>query len=323
MANHEEVRWAALTTPDQSAGIVAIGGEPMSVTALPYDETALVKAQHPYQLPAAGATRLHLDLGQTGLGGTSCGQAPPTADHRIMSTPHAMSLVLRPVDALQDASSQARVIIDGDKPLRIWRDDLGNVTVSTPDAGKSIMVRIDGAKKPVAYTGPINMRNGGTIEAWLKDNSRISASASYGKIEKVPAQVMFVNSEEPYEEAKYAIDGDPDSYWHTMYSVTVAQYPHWIDLDVREVKNLTGVSYLPRQGGGENGDFKDYEVYVSTDGKNWGEPVAKGSFERNKKRKEIRFAAPVKGRYVRLRGLNSQNGQDYGAAAEIEVLADE
>ena len=48
----------------------------------------------------------------------------------------------------------------------------------------------------------------------------------------------------------------------------------------------------------------------------------KGSFERNKKRKVIRFDAPVKGRYVRLRGLNSQNGQDYGGAAEIEVLAE-
>lgn len=323
MANHEEVRWAALTTPDQSAGLVAIGGEPMSVTALPYDEEALVKAQHPYQLPAAGATRMHLNIGQTGLGGTSCGQAPPTSDHRIMATPHAMSLVLRPVTALMDAPSQARVSLDGDKPLRIWRDDMGNVTVSTPDEGKSIMVRVDGAKKPVAYSGPVNMRNGGTIEAWLADNNRISATATYNRIEKVPAQVMFVNSEEPYEEAKYAIDGNPDSFWHTMYSVTVAQYPHWIDLDVREIKNLTGVAYLPRQGGGENGDFKDYEVYVSTDGKNWGELVAKGTFERNKKRKEIRFDAPVKGRYVRLRGLNSQNGQDYGAAAEIEVLANE
>lgn len=106
-----------------------------------------------------------------------------------------------------------------------------------------------------------------------------------------------------------------------MYSVTVAQYPHWIDLDTRDECNIKGVTYLPRQDG-PNGDFKDYEVYVSQDGENWGEPVAKGTFVNDKTRKQVLFDHPVKGRYVRLKALNSQNGQDYGAAAEIEVLVD-
>lgn len=325
MANHEEVRWAALTTPDRSAGLVAMGIDPLSVTALPYDEAAFVAAAHPYELPAPGATRLHLDLGQTGLGGTSCGQAPPTTDHRVMASAHRMGLLIRPVSALEDAESQTKVRLDGDQPLGIFRDYLGNVTIDAPAVdGKSpvVMMRVNGAKKATEYTDTLRMKQGGSVEAWLRDNPHIKASATFEKIEKVPTEIVFVSSEEPWVEAKYVLDNDPETYWHTMYSVTVAQYPHWIDLDTREVKNITGVTYLPRQGGGDNGDFKDYEIFVSMDGKNWGEPVAKGSFERNKKRKVIRFDAPVKGRYVRLRGLNSQNGQDYGGAAEIEVLAE-
>ncbi len=325
MANHEEVRWAALTAPGSNTGLVAIGAEPMSVTAIAYDEADLVAAPHPFELPAPGATRFHLDLGQTGLGGTSCGQAPPSADHRVMATAHRMGILLRPVTAVATPDKQAMVTLDGDRPLGILRDYMGNVTIDAPAVdGKNpvVMMRIDGAKKAVEYTDTIPMKNGGTVEAWLRDNPHIKSFASFEKIEKVPTKVHFVNSEEPWYPATEALDGDPESYWHTMYSVTVAQYPHWVDLDTREVKNITGVTYLPRQGGGENGDFKDYEVYVSMDGKEWGEPVAKGTFERNKKRKVIRFEKPVKGQYVRLRGLNSQNGQDYGGAAEIEVLAE-
>ena len=62
-----------------------------------------------------------------------------------------------------------------------------------------------------------------------------------------------------------------------MFSVTVAKYPHWVDLDAGEVKQIKGFSFLPRQDG-SNGHVKDYSISVSLDGKNWGEPVLKGTF---------------------------------------------
>lgn len=323
MANREEVRWAALTTPDGSAGLVAVGADPMSVTALPYDESALVAASHPFELPAPGATRLHLNLGQTGLGGTSCGQAPPSNDHRVKASAHRFGFVLRPVGSMLKADSQAMVAPDGDKPIGIQRDEYGNVTVDAPAAADNavVMVRVDNAKKVSKYNGTFPLKQGGKVEAWYKDNPNIRASVNFDKIAKIPTRVAFVSSEDPMGEAINVLDGDPETIWHTMFSVTVGQYPHWIDLDTREVKNITGITYLPRQDG-TNGDFKDYEVFVSPDGKNWGEPVVKGTFSPDKKKKTISFAKPVKGQYVRLCGLNSQNGQDYGAAAEIEVLAE-
>jgi len=84
---------------------------------------------------------------------------------------------------------------------------------------------------------------------------------------------------------------------------------------------MRGFTLLPRQSG-TNGWIKDYEIYVSQDGKTWGQPVAKGSFERNADLKRVMFASPVKARYIRLRALSEQNGQDYASAAEFGLIAD-
>ena len=107
-----------------------------------------------------------------------------------------------------------------------------------------------------------------------------------------------------------------------MFSVTVAQYPHWLDYDAGEVKTIKGFVYMPRQDGGSNAVIKDYKLEVSMDGKNWGEPVAKGTFARGHKAQKVMLDQPVKARYIRFTGLNAQNGADYAGGAEFSVLAD-
>ena len=79
---------------------------------------------------------------------------------------------------------------------------------------------------------------------------------------------------------------------------------------------------MPRQDGGSNAVIKDYKLEVSMDGKNWGEPVAKGTFARGNKAQKVMLDQPVKARYIRFTGLNSQNGADYAGGAEFSVLAD-
>lgn len=321
MANREDVRWAALTD-NSGHGFVAVGGEPMSVTALPWTEEELVFAPHPYQLPAPGNTQLHLDLGMTGLGGASCGQGGPLKPDRVTAGPHKMSLVIRPVGGAFSAREQAKVIPDGDSPMLIKRNEnTGEVTVVSPVEGAKVMYKIPGMRRAKLYTDPVNMKDGGSIEAWLLDNPHISATANFDKIDKVATEIVFVSSEEPDEPATNLIDGDPESIWHSMWSVTVAQYPYWIDFDTKGEHSIKGLNYLPRQNG-TTGWIKDYEIYVSDDKDNFGEPVAKGSFPRSSKAQRVDFEKPVKGRYVRFKALSSQNGQDYASGAEIEILAD-
>ena len=136
-------------------------------------------------------------------------------------------------------------------------------------------------------------------------------------------QIAFASSQEPDEgDASYLVDGDPSTIWHTMYSITLAKYPHWVDFDAGKQKVIKGFTYLARQDGSLNGCIKDYEIYISNDNKNWGEPVAKGSFEKTAKLQKVMFGKPVKARYVRLRALNEQSGQDYASGAEFTLVTE-
>lgn len=136
-------------------------------------------------------------------------------------------------------------------------------------------------------------------------------------------QIAFASSQEPDEgDAAYLVDGDPSTIWHTMYSITLAKYPHWVDFDAGKQKVIKGFTYLARQDGSLNGCIKDYEIYVSNDNKTWGEPVVKGSFEKTAKLQKVMFGKPVKARYVRLRALNEQSGQDYASGAEFTLVTE-
>lgn len=318
--NHEEVRWAALT--DGSRGALFIAPELMSITVSPYTEMELFNANHPYKLPESTRTVLHLDIGVTGLGGASCGQGGPLEHQRIKATAHRFNFIIRPV-AGSDFRSLAKVSTGALQPLGISRDRRGELTVSCADSAQAVVYSLDGGKTVARYTGPFNFKQGGEMTAWLEDNPSVKASASFPKIETVYTEAVFSSSQEPdYGEGTNLTDGDPTTIWHTMYSVTVAPYPHWVDFDAGEEKDIKGVAYLPRQDGNTTGNVKDYEIYVSSDGVNWGTPVAKGTFSKDSAQKTVRFDAPVRGRYVRFMALNAQDGRDYASGAEFEVIAE-
>ncbi|WP_258903927.1 endo-alpha-N-acetylgalactosaminidase family protein [Actinokineospora sp. UTMC 2448] len=143
-----------------------------------------------------------------------------------------------------------------------------------------------------------------------------------GTIPQSRMRVHEVSSAETSAEnsgAAKAIDGNPSSIWHTAYSVSpIPAYPHTITLDLGAQYDVTGYGYLPRQVG-TNGRIKDYRLFVSADGQTWGEPVSAGTFAAGTAETRLTFPA-VTGRYVRLVGVTSYNGQPFAAAAELTVF---
>ncbi len=323
MGNREDVRWCALSTSNPGAvGVAFIADSLMSVSALPWSQQQLTTAAHPYQLPASDGTYLHLDAKVTGLGGASCGQGGPYTSDQAISANYNFGFIIRPVSGTATAQQVAKVSTAGEQPISIEHSRTGKVTLSTPAKNRTIMYALNGSKKAVAYTQSIDLRKGGTVTTWYKENPGMKTSMTYDKIESVPLEVVFASSQEPGSgDAANLVDGDPSTIWHTMYSITQAKYPHWIDFDAGETKTMKGFTLLPRQSG-QNGWVKDYEIYVSQDGKSWGEPIAKGSFPGNAELKKVMFAKPVKARYIRLRALNEQFGQDYASGAEFTLIAD-
>ena len=319
MGNHEDVRWCALTN-QAGQGAVFIATARLSVSALQYSALDLILASHPYQLPKAGDTYLHLDCAVTGLGGNSCGQGGPLVQDRVFAGHHNMGFIIRPAVGA-NLAAVANVAPAGDIPLSITRTPAGMVELTSAKKDAVFCYTIDGSKKVQEYTEPIPLRNGGTVKAWYKDNKDISAVMKFEKIESIQMQVVYASSQESGDgDAANLVDGDPSTIWHTMYSVTVAKYPHWVDLDAGEVKEIKGFTYLPRQNG-NNGNIKDYSIQVSMDGKEWGDPVKKGTFANNSKEKRVMFDKPVKARYIRFTALSSQNGQDFASGAEVTILA--
>ncbi len=78
-------------------------------------------------------------------------------------------------------------------------------------------------------------------------------------------KILYVDSEENFAEgdqAENAIDGDPDSFWHTLWSAPHTSHPHTLVVDLGSAHELSGVRLLPRQDS-THGRIKDYRLYLS------------------------------------------------------------
>ena len=321
MGNREDVRWCALTDAS-GCGVMFVMNRPSCVSALPWSALEMTLAPHTYQLPPSTGTHLHIDLAVTGLGGNSCGQGAPLEKDRVKGDNFAMGFSIRPLRA-NEFTKTAQARNSGTMPLSVSRSRSGMVTISSPIKGEAVCYALNGSKKVYDYVAPFMLREGGLVTAFYKNNRQIAVTLSCNKIETIPMEVVYASSQESGEgDAANLVDGDANTIWHTMYSVTVARYPHWVDFDAGDVKLIKGFVYLPRQDGGTNGMIKDYKLELSVDGKNWRAPVITGTFDAGAKAQRVLFPAPVKARYIRFTGLSSQNGQDFASGAEFSVLAE-
>ncbi len=319
MANREDVRWCALTDWAGN-GVLFAATEGMSTSALAWNDVQLAQAAHPYQLPKSGSTYLHLDKKVTGLGGNSCGQGGPLEHDRVKAGDNMMGFIMRPVKG-GNFTQTANVASSSIAPIVVVRDRCGKVTMRCDDANAEIYYKVGSGRKAknVKYSQPIDMEKGGVLTVWDNNRPEMTSVYNYAPVTIQPIVVTSASSQEIYEPADKLVDGDVNSIWHTMYSVTVAKYPHWIDFDAGEECIVKGFSYLPRQDGGVNGNIKYYEISVSMDGKQW-KSVKRGAFERGAAIKRVMFDAPVKMRYIRFTALSAQNGADFAAGAEFELI---
>jgi galactose oxidase len=116
------------------------------------------------------------------------------------------------------------------------------------------------------------------------------------------------------------LDGNAATMWHSRWSsVPAAPLPHSITIDTKAAQSIAGLRYLPRAAG-TNGRIGGYEIHVSTDGTNWGAPVARGALPDTVGEKTVAFAS-VSARYVRLTATSEAgNRGPWSSAAEINLL---
>jgi hypothetical protein len=135
-------------------------------------------------------------------------------------------------------------------------------------------------------------------------------------------KLIMVDSEETSEEddrGVYAFDGLSSTFWHTKYTGGTTQYPHEIQIDLGATYNLTGMAYLPRQDGNDNGVVAKYEFYASMDKADWGTAVSTGTFKSDHTEKVVSFTSKA-ARYISFRAMSEINGKVHAAVAELNVV---
>lgn len=109
-----------------------------------------------------------------------------------------------------------------------------------------------------------------------------------------------------------AIDGSLTSYWEST-----GDLPHWIIIDMKKDRVINGISYLPRQEA-SGGIIGQHSIELSSDGTNWGDPVAVGSYYNDLKLKKTSFVNKL-ARYIRVTAKNNANGGQSTSVCDINV----
>ena len=121
--------------------------------------------------------------------------------------------------------------------------------------------------------------------------------------------------------AGQAIDGDGDTMWHTPWEGTAPNFPHELVVELPQPATLAGIQCLPRQDGNQNGWIKDFAVFTSDDGQSWGAAAAQGAFAKDALWHTVKFATPLKTRYLKLVANSSfDSSKPYASLAELDIL---
>ena len=94
--------------------------------------------------------------------------------------------------------------------------------------------------------------------------------------------------------------------------------PHTLTLDLGSAKSVRALRYTPRQDGAPNGTFAQYRVETSPDNSTW-TVRASGTFASNTQSKQVDWTA-VSVRYVRFVEVSEVGGNQFGSAAEVQLL---
>jgi len=121
-------------------------------------------------------------------------------------------------------------------------------------------------------------------------------------------------------EARFALDGDADTIWHTPFGGGNPAPPHTLEVDLTAEFEISGFAYLPRNES-PNGTIQEYEFLAGMSPGKLGEPIARGVFAKASGWNTVEFGRPVKARYLRLRARSEINGAPWTSVAELKIIS--
>ena len=312
--NHEDLSWLALKDGATTLTAAAVDA-PLQFSALPYTDEQMEDVPYRTFLPERTATALILGAKTLGVGSASCGPRPEP-NCRVDTTPMAFSYVL----SLGKAEPG---------PYRGTRSHVEPILVSRSADGRTTLVSNHGietspdGEKWTAYTSPMVVEKPTRLYArTVSLEGERDVFTGVVALEPPPAKLLWKATASSFEagegDAAHAIDNDPTTFWHSKWSGTAAKPPHALTIDLGKSQTFGSVVLTPR-GDGANGRIRDYEIYLSDDGRDWGTPVAKGRLANRGEPQTVRLAREGRGRYLKLVVLSDQANDGLATLAEIDV----
>ncbi len=212
-------------------------------------------------------------------------------------------------------------------PIIAERDANGTVTLSN-SAGLPMVYSTNGAMPTTAYTTPIALPQGGTLQAASRSPSGqigLVATKTFPGLAPIGWKVVGVDSQETDQingAAAHAIDGNPTTIWQTRLNSDLS-LPHVLTVDMGTSHQIAGFCYLPRQDGKLDGVVDNYRFETSLDGNNWITCVEAGRFaniRNNPALQEVAFPS-VNARFFRFTATHEINANGWTSVAEISVLS--
>lgn len=123
--------------------------------------------------------------------------------------------------------------------------------------------------------------------------------------------------------AWHAIDNNQSTFWHNQYEPTRPPKPHEITVDMKAVKAVGGISYIPRQDGVQWGNISKFAVATSLNNTDWNlaSIVTTGHWGEEPGQKYAAFK-PINARYIRLYSMENPGSANLDSAvAEFYAIS--
>ncbi len=218
---------------------------------------------------------------------------------------------------------------------KITRDKQGWVTLASESPGPHLHYTLDGSEpgpQSLLYDRPFPLSKGGLVRARAfspraggdgEQAAGDEAAETFG-VSKARWKVVSASYQSPGGgEAARAIDDRPETLWNTHGPQGERKPPQEITVDLGETLEVAAFHYLPRRDGLARGLVDKFALYLSEDGRVWGNAAAGGEFANIKANpilQVVRLPKPVAARFFRFVALRVAEGE-HVAVAELGLEA--
>lgn len=322
--NRMKVAYFKLESPTLPAieFLPACQAAPINMSVSRWTENEIFNGNSLDRLPAITRTVVNVDCYQQAIGNASCAGVRPLPKYISYNTPQALGFVIRPAVARDIEAVTTPQRVSHAPVIARNAEMMVSLTSSTPKA--SLFYKIDNGTT-MSYTQPFKVPFG-KVTAWATSDvsgpfeTPASVEVYEKPLSRLAWKVIDVSSEEGGEgDARFSIDNNPKTFWHTCYKNSQPDYPHYISVDMGKTEAFDGFTYTPRADL-DNGLIKDWTFYVSDDAQKWTE-VAKGAFKKQRTTQRVNFKKTVKARYFKFEPRSPAiKGQIWANVAEISII---